>query len=258
MAQQTQVSRVSLYYKQWLKLFPTFAALAAAPAADVLRAWSGLGYNSRALRFHQLAKIVSTTLRSRLPHDPELLQTLPGIGRYTAHALCCFAFGMRVPVVDVNIRRIVTRWTRTISSAAEQLPEKDAWIAAERFLPKRSFVDWNQSLMDLGAMICTARNPKCGECPVSRFCSSAFSPVFLHPVKKKKKTEPSWKGIPRRIYRGNILKMLHHHSLSAADVASALWPHPSHRDVEWVGLLMTAMQKEGLLIVRGTSFRIVA
>jgi A/G-specific adenine glycosylase len=258
MAQQTQVGRVAVFYRQWLKQFPSFTALATAPAADVLRAWSGLGYNSRALRFHRLAKDVVSQYHSRLPRVTEQLLRLPGIGRYTAHAVCCFAFGLRVPVVDVNIRRIVTRWTRSVSSAAEQLPENDAWNAAELLLPKKNFVDWNQALMDFGAMMCTARNPHCSECPVSRLCASAFSPVFLQPAKNTKKTEPTWKGIPRRLYRGKILKMLHHHALSPAEAAAALWEHPAQWDVEWITALMHSMQRDGLLTAHGKTFRIVS
>jgi A/G-specific adenine glycosylase len=256
MAQQTQVSRVAVYYKQWLKLFPTFTALANAATADVLRAWSGLGYNSRALRFHQLAKHVAGTLRSRLPRDPELLQSLPGIGRYTAHAVLCFSFGERVPVVDVNIRRILTRWRVSVPSAADYLPEHDVWNEAERMLPKKAWMDWNQSLMDFGATVCTARSPKCGECPVASLCASAFSPVFLQAAEKKKKNEPQWRGIPRRLYRGRVLKILHHHSFTAAGLCSQLWEQPNAKDEAWMETLLQTMQKDGLLTRRGAQYRI--
>ncbi len=255
MAQQTQVSRVALYYKKWLKLFPTFTALANAPAADVLRAWSGLGYNSRALRFHRLAQTVSRELRSRLPHDADALQALPGIGRYTAHAVCSFAFGMRVPVVDVNIRRILTRWTTRVKSVNDALPEKDAWRIAEELLPQRNSGEWNQALMDLGAMVCTARRPKCGECPAASICRSASSRAFLAPVRSAKKKEPSRRGIPRRLYRGRILKLLHHHSLTAAEAATALWRDTAAEDAEWVDALMTTMVRDGLLVRHGERYR---
>ncbi|MCK9408832.1 MAG: A/G-specific adenine glycosylase [Bacteroidetes bacterium] len=257
MAQQTQVSRVADYYRRWLKQFPTFTALSNASASEVLRAWSGLGYNSRALRLHQLAKTVSKQFRSQLPHDSVALQALPGIGRYTANAICCFAFDMRVPVVDVNIRRILTRWTRSILTSAEQLPENEVWRIAETLLPAKHSHEWNQALMDFGAMVCTARNPQCAECPVSKYCASAFAPAFLQKVTKKKRSEPSWKGVPRRLYRGRILKMLHHHSFSATDIAASLWTHPSRQDINWINSLMLAMHRDGLVSVRGNSFRIV-
>lgn len=255
MAQQTQVSRVALYYKMWLKQFPTFTALAKAPAADVLRAWSGLGYNSRALRFHRLAQTVSREYRSRLPQDAEALQDLPGIGRYTAHAVCSFAFGMRVPVVDVNIRRILTRWTTKVKRADDALTEKDAWRVAEELLPQKKSGEWNQALMDLGAMICTARRPKCGDCPVAEVCRSASSPVFLNAPVKKKKNEPSWRGIPRRLHRGRLLKLLHHHALTAEEAAASLWQNAGAQDASWVEGLLTTMVRDGLLVRRGARYR---
>lgn len=258
MAQQTQVGRVAEYYPRWLKQFPSFTALSNAPAAVVLRAWSGLGYNSRALRFHRLAKTVVNEFRSRLPHDPQQLLALPGIGRYTAHAVSCFAFGARVPVVDVNIRRIITRWTRPVKTTAEVLSEHDAWSTAEQFLPAKKYYHWNQALMDLGALICSPRNPKCNECPVSNYCASAYSSVFLQNTVSVKKNEPSWKGVPRRLYRGRILKMLHHHALSAEEIASSLWSDPADRDIAWVATLLQSMQRDGLLSLRGNSFRIIA
>lgn len=258
MAQQTQVYRVAEFYKRWLKQFPSFTALSKAPAADVLRAWSGLGYNSRALRFHQLSKIVTNQFHSRLPDNPVQLQELPGIGRYTAHAVCCFAFGACVPVVDVNIRRILTRWTRSITSTEEVLTENDAWKTAETFLPGKHYFQWNQALMDFGALICSTRQPKCNECPVSKQCISAFSPVFLQKSTKVKKKEPSWKGIPRRLYRGKVLKLLHHHSFSGEEIAVQLWNHPTVRDIAWIASVLKSMERDGLLTARGNSFRIVS
>ncbi len=257
MAQQTQVSRVVEYYKRWLKKFPTFSALANASAADVLREWSGLGYNSRALRFHQLAKIVSTEFHSRLPQRPDELQQLPGIGQYTAHAVACFAFGKNIPVVDVNIKRILTRWTKKIRSASEQMKEHEAWNTAKQFLPTKHAYEWNQSLMDFGAAICTARNPKCNVCPVASLCLSACSKVFLQKEKKKNKSEPSWKGIPRRLYRGKILKLLHHHSFSADEIAVLLWGTRLQRDIVWTESVLNKMTRDGLLSTRNGKYFIV-
>jgi A/G-specific adenine glycosylase len=247
MAQQTQVRRVAVYYRRWLKRFPTFTALAGASVSDVLREWSGLGYNSRALRFHQLAKFVSSELHSRLPRSTDELMKLPGIGRYTAHAVACFAFEAHVPVVDVNIKRILTRYSKRISSSSEMMNDDDAWVLAERSLPKQNAYDWNQALMDLGGTVCTARNPKCSECPVNTSCASAFSKIFLQKQIKKKKVEPSWKGIPRRIYRGKILKLLHFHSLSAEEIAGILWENSNSKDVVWLNEVLGVMVKNGLL-----------
>lgn len=256
MAQQTQVSRVAEYYKRWIKKFPTFSSLAKASTAEVLREWSGLGYNSRALRFHQLAKIVLKKYHSQLPSDPKILQTLPGIGRYTSHALACFAFHKAVPVVDVNIRRIITRWTTKVSTSTEQLNEDQAWIYAETFLPKHQAYQWNQSLMDFGALVCTARNPACNDCPVSSFCASAFSPSFLQKHKAPPKSEPQWRGIPRRLYRGRILKTVHHHSCTPEDVAAVLWSRHTQKDIDWTASVMEKMKMDGLLSFRNKKYSI--
>ena len=247
MSQQTQVSRVAQYYRDWIKMFPSFSSVANASAADILRAWSGLGYNSRALRFHRLSKIVAEEYRSRLPERIDELQNLPGIGRYTAHAVACFAFGKNIPVVDVNIKRLLTRWTKKVGTVSEQLNDNSAWILAENFLPKNKAVEWNQSLMDLGALVCTAQKPSCGDCPVSKYCASAFSKAFLMKNKKKISTEPLWRGIPRRLYRGRILKLLHHHTCSAPDVAALLWSGHTARDIVWTASLLKKMADDGLL-----------
>ena len=123
MAQQTQVNRVALFYPAWLKKFPTLSRLAGAAKADVLRQWSGLGYNNRALRLHELAKHLTENSRGRLPQTIEELQDLPGIGKYTAHAVACFAFGAAVAVVDVNVRRIFSRVFWNACSAADLKPD---------------------------------------------------------------------------------------------------------------------------------------
>ena len=258
MSQQTQVSRVAEYYDRWLKRFPSFSALAQASPADVLREWSGLGYNNRALRFHKLSAIVSRQYRSRLPQDPELLQLLPGIGRYTSHAVACFAFGKDVPVVDVNIRRILTRWTVKVRTASEQMSEELAWNTAEKFLPKKNVFTWNQALMDLGGLICTARNPKCEECPVAAHCISAFSKSFLLKVLRAENKEPKRRGIPRRLYRGKILKMLHHHTFSAEEISAQLWNDHTRNDVRWTEELLEKMQRDGLLSLRRGKFSITS
>ena len=258
MSQQTQVNRVADYYRRWLKKFPSFSSLAKAPAADVLREWSGLGYNSRALRFHSLAKIVSQEFRSRLPQDPDALRNLPGIGRYTAHAVACFAFEQDVPVVDVNIRRILTRWTKNVKRPSDQISEEHAWTAARSFLPQADVFTWNQALMDLGGLVCTARSPKCGECPVSAECRSAFSKAFLLKEDRKKKNEPAWRGIPRRLYRGKILKMLHHHAFTAEETAAQLWKGCTRSDIRWTAELLEKMRSDGLLSHRSGKYSIAS
>ncbi len=258
MAQQTQVSRVKVFYSRWLKKFPTLTSLARASVSDVLRAWSGLGYNSRALRFHQTAQIVVQQPYPHFPQDPEELMALAGIGRYTAHAVACFAFHKRLPVVDVNIRRILTRWSVAVKTSDEVIPEQEAWSIADRMLPPKKFYDWNQALMDFGAQVCTSRNPKCSECPVHAECASGHSKAFLLPPVSKIKTEPSWKEIPRRLYRGRVLKLLHRTPLTAERLAKALCGTASKKDVIWIRSVLAAMESEGLIVRRNNTYRLAS
>ena len=154
MLQQTQVARVLERYEPWLERWPTPAALAAAPAADVLRAWSGLGYNRRALNLQNAARRVVEL--GAFPREIAELERLPGIGPYTARAIACFAFGAQVTALDTNVRRVLERSLGTTDVAP---PPGRAW-------------DWNQALFDLGAQLCLARIPRCDRCPLAAACPS--------------------------------------------------------------------------------------
>jgi A/G-specific adenine glycosylase len=163
MLQQTQVSRVSEFYPRFLKRFPTIRKLARARPAAVMEAWDGLGYYARARNLHSLAKGLSAN-GYRLSADPEELIKLPGVGRYTAGAVACFAYEKPVPAVDTNVKRVLERVFRT----------KDVWGLAAAIVPKQGKRAWrfNQALMELGALVCTARSPRCPKCPVNRDCST--------------------------------------------------------------------------------------
>ena len=166
MLQQTQVSRVLDYYPRFLKRFPTIETLARARPKTVREAWDGMGYYARAANLHALAKQVAET-GYRIPDDPEDLRTLPGVGRYTAGAVACFAYEKPVPTVDTNVRRVLER----------AFGSKDVWKLAEKLVPKKGERAWrfNQALMELGALVCTARKPKCPECPVRSDCLAVRS-----------------------------------------------------------------------------------
>ena len=161
MLQQTQVSRVSEYYPRFLERFPTVYDLARAKPKAVREAWDGLGYYARASNLHALAKQVSA-VGGQLSDDPEELVNLPGVGRYTAGAVACFAYEKPVPAVDTNVKRVLERVFRT----------KDVWGLATAIVPKTGKRAWrfNQALMELGALVCVARSPKCPECPVRSNC----------------------------------------------------------------------------------------
>ena len=175
MLQQTQVERVLPKYRAFLARFPTLAALAAAPRAEVIQEWAGLGYNSRAVRLHEIARQAVERYEGTLPATLEGLLALKGIGRYTAGAVACFAFGQPVATVDTNIRRVLWRLFRGIEPAAwpgGDRAAREALALAEWALPPDQAYDWQQALMDLGATICVARRPLCERCPLSATCAA--------------------------------------------------------------------------------------
>jgi A/G-specific adenine glycosylase len=168
MLQQTQVARVVPYYEAFLERFPTADALADAPAADVLRLWSGLGYNRRALSLQAACGLVA---RDGWPRTVEGLLALPGVGPYTAAAVASFAFGVQAAAVDTNVRRVIERLDRR---------GRDARALARRagsLMPAGRAADWNQAMMELGATVCTARAPACDACP-ARGCRSRGRPAI--------------------------------------------------------------------------------
>lgn len=174
MLQQTQVSRVLEYYPRFLARFPTLATLAAAPPRAVREAWDGLGYYRRADNLRRLARTVVDDHAGIIPDDPATLESLPGVGRYTAGAVATFAYERRAPAVDTNVARVLTRVFRLRGPDGARR-ERRLWSLAERLLPHRPATAWqfNQALMDLGATICVARTPRCDGCPVAAACRSA-------------------------------------------------------------------------------------
>lgn len=174
MLQQTQVRRVSEYYPRFLHRFPTIERLAAARPGKVREAWDGLGYYRRAANLHRLARTVVREHGSAIPSDPERLAGLPGVGRYTAGAVASFAYERRVAAVDTNVARVLARVFRPRGRMHGTAAERAVWDLAECLLPVRRQTAWefNQALMDLGALYCVARRPKCGDCPVRPACST--------------------------------------------------------------------------------------
>ncbi len=176
MLQQTQVNRVmEEYYPQFLSKFPTLQALADAPQDDVLAAWSGLGYYSRARNLHKTAKLSPLTLSQ----DEKELLKLPGIGRYTASAICSFGYSQAVPVVDTNIARVLKRYFALISPKDTTL-----WSKATEILNVEFPRAHNLALMDLGSMVCLPKNPKCQECPFQKHCLGKEEPELYTQTKK--------------------------------------------------------------------------
>ncbi|WHU47692.1 A/G-specific adenine glycosylase [Gordonia sp. L191] len=172
MLQQTPVSRVIGPWTEWVQRWPAPSAMAASSPADVLRAWGKLGYPRRALRLHECAKVLATDHDDRVPEDVATMLGLPGIGDYTARAVACFAYGQAVPVVDTNVRRVIAR---AVHGRAEPgNPSRSDLADAEALLPRtprgsfaRTAPRYSAALMELGALVCTARNPRCDDCPIT-------------------------------------------------------------------------------------------
>jgi A/G-specific adenine glycosylase len=172
MLQQTQVATVIPYFERWMQRFPDFAALASASEADVLGLWQGLGYYSRARNLHRAAQRVFDEHGGELPDDPGVISTLPGVGRYTAAAIASFAFDRSVPTVDGNIARVIARLFDLREPVDTNAGQAAVWTSAESLLPERSGRVYTSALMELGALLCTPRNPQCLICPVRDFCAT--------------------------------------------------------------------------------------
>ena len=173
MLQQTQVSRVIPKYEAFLDRFPTLHHVAAAPPARVMEAWEGLGYYARARNLHRLAQALTAPgAPGTLPPDPAALRALPGIGAYTAGAVASFAYERRAPLVDTNVARVLRRVFAPALDPKTGAGARALWAIAERTLPPRGRDAWthNQALMELGALVCTARRRHCRGCPVKPVC----------------------------------------------------------------------------------------
>jgi A/G-specific adenine glycosylase len=187
MLQQTQVSRVIGYYGEFLERFPTLAHVAEARQSRVLEAWEGLGYYARARNLHRLAQTVTEGGRVRdaqLPADPAELRALPGIGAYTAGAVASFAYERRAALVDTNVARVLKRVFAPSANVKTGKGQRVVWEIAESLLPRTGRATWthNQALMELGALVCTARVAHCSRCPVRSVCRSASKPSGGRPT----------------------------------------------------------------------------
>ena len=182
MLQQTQVVAVIPYYNKWLRRFPDFSALACASENDVLHAWQGLGYYARARNLHATAKIIVDRHGGHFPEAIDQMRQLPVIGKYTAHAVATFAFDQSVPIVEANTARVLARIFNLQIPIDKTAGREILWNRATQLVPKRGAARFNSALVDLGALTCLPRKPKCRICPVRKFCR-ATNPKIL-PLKK--------------------------------------------------------------------------
>lgn len=222
MLQQTPVARVTPVWHAWMERWPTPGDLAAEPAGEAVRAWGRLGYPRRALRLHAAAGALVERHGGRVPEDPDRLAELPGIGSYTAAAVAAFAHGARVPVVDTNVRRVLGRLVRGQELPPPHLTRGEV-DTARSLLPRDRAATWSVAVMELGAVVCTARSPRCGECPVADRCRWLLlgRPAYDGPPRRGQ----AWSGTDRQC-RGTLLRMVREGPVSGVPVSEleAAWP----------------------------------
>ncbi|MDI6763797.1 MAG: A/G-specific adenine glycosylase [Thermodesulfobacteriota bacterium] len=205
MLQQTQVNTVIPYYNHFLKTFPTIRDLTKANLSKVLTVWEGLGYYSRARNLHQASRIIANHFKGKIPETPKDLLSLPGIGRYTAGAILSIAYNKVTPILDGNVKRVLSRLF--VVSGHPKKTEEFLWPLSESLIPKGSPGAFNQALMDLGSMICTPKIPNCLSCPLKNLCQGYLSgKPESYPLRSVKKKVPHIEAIAAVIQKdGKVL-----------------------------------------------------
>lgn len=249
MLQQTPVARVEPVWRAWMERWPTPSATAAATPAEILRVWDRLGYPRRALRLREAAVAIDERHGGEVPRSTDELRALPGIGEYTAAAVRSFAFGERDLVLDTNVRRVLARVLDGVALPPPTLsaPERRRAYAA---LPPDAAASarWNIGLMELGALVCTARAPRCADCPLASSCAwrAASYPPDLHAARRR--TQP-WHGTDRQA-RGRLMAVLRDAVGPVGEADLPDWGDPAQRDRALAGLLA-----DGLVAVTGSPAR---
>jgi A/G-specific adenine glycosylase len=257
MLQQTQVATVIPYFEKWMKKYPTVTCLAKAEEKDVLSMWEGLGYYARARNLLKGSRIIISKYDGAIPSDVDELEALPGVGRYTAAAIASMAFGTDVATLDGNLKRVFSRVFNITTPATTSTGEAILWQTAARHLPKGHAGDYNQALMDLGAMICLPKNPLCSDCPLASICEAYLKGLQGNlPVITKKPLVPTRvKSAAVIVQRGKVL--LRQRPLNG--LLGGMWEFPaSEVDANPAIGLESAIETEFQLKVElGASFVVV-
>ena len=248
MSQQTPVARVEPVWRDWLARWPGPAELATASPAEVIRMWGKLGYPRRALRLRECAVVVVDTFGGEVPTDVEDLLSLPGVGDYTARAVACFAHGQAVPVVDTNVRRVVARAVNGVAEAGPPSIRRDL-AAVEALLPddREEAVAFSVAMMELGALVCTARSPDCDACPLAASCAwvAGGRPAWDGPRRRAQ----TYAGTDRQV-RGLLLDVLRDGDGTAtAARLDAVWPDALQR-----GRALASLVDDGLMVRVGDRY----
>ncbi|HRQ00476.1 MAG TPA: A/G-specific adenine glycosylase [Terrimesophilobacter sp.] len=251
MLQQTPVARVLAPLAEWLERWPDAAALAQASVADVVRAWGRLGYPRRALRLRDAAITIVEHHGGEVPSNIDDLLALPGVGDYTARAIAAFAFGQRVPVVDTNVRRVIARAVHGRADAAPPSTRRDL-ADAEALLPDApaEAAEFSAALMELGAIICTARAPQCDACPLAHVCRWRLNGYPAHDGPRRA-VQAKYEGSDRQV-RGLVLALLRdaERCVSHAELDQA-WADP-----EQLRRAIDTLASDGLIVREGDGYRL--
>ena len=242
MSQQTPVARVEPIWRKWVIRWPTPFALADAPAGEAVRHWGRLGYPRRALRLHEAARAMVARHDGQVPTSYEDLLALPGVGEYTAAAVASFAHGDPQVVIDTNIRRVLVRAVEGRALPAPSLTARERAVAAAAMPSDREQANaWNAAVMELGALVCTARAPRCGDCPVLEIC--AWQRAGCPPDDGPARRGQAWHGTDRQV-RGRILQLLRDTpSPVARDHLDTVWP----QDPVKVDRCLAGLVEDGLV-----------
>ena len=260
MLQQTRVDTVIPYWRRFMQTFPTVQALAGADLDGVLKAWEGLGYYGRARNLHRAANDVVARFGGRLPDDPDALRSLPGIGPYMAGAVASIAFGRPEPVLDGNVIRVLTRLHAIDGDPASPATARRLWALARDLVPASDPGDFNQGLMELGATVCTARSPRCGECPLAPPCTArATGRPEAYPVKAPRRAVPHHDIAVGVVARGGKLLVVRR---PEGALLGGLWEFPGGRlepgESPEAGLARTLRERFALAVRPGAALPPVA
>lgn len=255
MLQQTGVRRVIPKFVEFIRRFPAFRELAEAPTSEVIRAWSGLGYNRRAINLQGLAREVVDRHQGRLPRTLEELRALPGIGPYTAAALMSFVHGADEAAIDVNVRRVIGRLAHGGSAPQHEVDE-----TARALVPSGRSADWNQALMDLGSGECALRRPRCLLCPLADVChyntSSREGADERSPALGRRAAEAKEPFVgSSRYFRGRLIERLRRvpvgEKVTLASIGPSIKENWSPADAGWLREVVVRLASEGLVAVDG-------
>lgn len=245
MLQQTPVNRVLPVYNQWMARWPSAHELSQATTAEVITAWGRLGYPRRALRLHECARVISTQFNNRVPETEVELRSLPGIGEYTSAAIMAFAHRQRSLVLDINIRRFFARSIDGIEVPTLSITRQERKFRAE-LIPNRNPHIWAAATMELGALVCTAQNPKCGICPIADACKWRN---LDYPKSEQVKRTQKWNGTDRQC-RGVIIQALRENKKLTKSQLSKLWKLEPQLEKA-----LASLEKDGLIAtVRKNSY----